>query len=83
MFLPESMLSEQELHVLKNIWKSLAHSKIIGFSWKLLRNQIPTRVNLEHRGIQGIGAACTKKVRTEWVFFDLACYGLDDLEIKK
>jgi hypothetical protein len=32
MFLPESMLSEQELHGLKNIWKSLAHSKIIGFS---------------------------------------------------
>lgn len=41
----------QELRVLNNIWKIPTPSKIIAFSWKLLRNRIPTRVNLMHRGI--------------------------------
>jgi hypothetical protein len=46
-----SNLSDQDLRVLNNIWKSPAPSKVIAFAWKLLRYRISTRVNLEHRGI--------------------------------
>jgi hypothetical protein len=51
----DSTFSQQELRVLNNIWKSPAPSKVIAFSWQLLRNRLPTRVNLEHSGIQGLG----------------------------
>jgi hypothetical protein len=40
-----------ELKVLNNIWRSAAPSKVIAFSWKLLRNRIPTKVNLAVRGV--------------------------------
>jgi hypothetical protein len=38
--------------VFNNIWKSSAPSKVIAFSWKVLRNRIPTRVNLLLRGVK-------------------------------
>jgi hypothetical protein len=50
-FSSEGIFNEQEIRVFKNIWKSPAPSKVIAFSWKLLRNRIPTRANLAHRGV--------------------------------
>ncbi|KAK2454307.1 hypothetical protein QL285_001883 [Trifolium repens] len=50
-FSPEPYFGEEDLRVLKNIWKSPAPSKVIAFSWKLLRNRIPTRANLVLRGV--------------------------------
>jgi hypothetical protein len=38
-------------NVLQQIWESPAPSKVIAFSWKLLYDRIPTRRNLELRGI--------------------------------
>jgi hypothetical protein len=61
-FVPETMLSEQELRVLKYIWKSPAPSKVIAFSWKLLRNRIPTRANLAYRRVEvnsGVLGVCS------------------------
>jgi hypothetical protein len=49
-FSPALELGVHELRVLNNIWKSPTPSKVIAFSWKLLRNRIPTRVNLLYRG---------------------------------
>jgi hypothetical protein len=51
-FSPEPSLREDVLRVLKNIWKSPAPSKVIAFSWKLVRNRLPTKDNLVLRGIQ-------------------------------
>jgi hypothetical protein len=51
-FSTDLVFGDQELRVLNNIWRSPAPSKAIAFSWKLLRNRIPTRVNLMHRGIE-------------------------------
>jgi hypothetical protein len=56
-FSPEPSFGEEELRVLNNIWKSPAPSKVIAFSWKLLRNRIPTRLNLVHRGIDVNGGS--------------------------
>jgi hypothetical protein len=50
-FPSESVFNEQQLRVLNNIWKSPVPSKVIAFSWKALRNRIPTRANLVIRGI--------------------------------
>jgi hypothetical protein len=51
----ESIFNDHELRVFNNIWKSLAPSKVIAFSWKLLWNRIPARSNLALRGIQAVG----------------------------
>jgi hypothetical protein len=51
----ETLLGPQELRILSYIWKSLAPSKVIAFSWRLFRNRLPTRGNLVHRGIHLIG----------------------------
>jgi hypothetical protein len=37
--------------MLKNIWRVSAPTKVIAFAWKVLRNRIPTRMNLAVRGI--------------------------------
>jgi hypothetical protein len=50
-----STFNEYQLGVFHNIWRSLAPSKVIAFSWKLLRNRIPTRSNLALRGIHAVG----------------------------
>jgi hypothetical protein len=49
--------SGNELKVLNNIWRCPAPSKAIAFSWKLLRNRIPTKVNFAAHGVLGAGAA--------------------------
>jgi hypothetical protein len=51
----EAVFGRQELKVLNNIWRSPAPSKVIAFSWKLLRNRIPTKDNLAVRGVLGDG----------------------------
>jgi hypothetical protein len=50
-FATEGEYGSEELRVFNNIWKSPAPSKVIAFSWKLLRNRVPTRINLVHRGV--------------------------------
>jgi hypothetical protein len=59
-FSPEPLLANHEFRVLNNIWKSPAPSKVIAFSWKLLRDRIPTRVSLAYRGVhvEGGSNAC-------------------------
>lgn len=42
-------LREEENKVLAQIWKSPAPSKVVAFSWKLLLNKLPTRLNLLRR----------------------------------
>jgi hypothetical protein len=51
LFMPESSLSEEDLRVFSLIWKSPAPSKVLAFSWKLLRDRLPTRNNLALRGV--------------------------------
>jgi len=46
--LEESMASIEERRVFSHIWKSPAPSKVVAFSWKLLHDRIPTKVNLWH-----------------------------------
>jgi hypothetical protein len=48
---PVVVFSEFELEVFSNMWKSPAPSKVLAFSWKLLRNRIPTKSNLLIRGV--------------------------------
>jgi hypothetical protein len=66
-FSPEVLFDDHELRVFNSIWKSPAPSKVVAFVWKLLRNRIPTRVNLAHRGvlIDGGLAECVHCVRRE------------------
>jgi hypothetical protein len=56
-FVLELDFGPNELRVLNNIWRSSAPPKVIAFSWKLLRNRIPTRVNLAVRGVQVAGGS--------------------------
>jgi hypothetical protein len=46
----------QGVKVLSQIWESAAPSKVIAFSWQLLLGRIPTKSNLEARGIVILGA---------------------------
>jgi hypothetical protein len=48
---PPEQFSVQQLRVFERIWKCPAPSKVIAFSWKLLRNRIPTKSNLVRRGV--------------------------------
>jgi hypothetical protein len=57
-FATEGEYGSEELRVFNNIWKSPAPSKVITFSWKLLRNRVPTRINLVHRGVNVDGGGC-------------------------
>jgi hypothetical protein len=45
------LLDDLHIRVLKNIWKGPAPSKVIAFSWKLIRNRLLTTDNLLRRGI--------------------------------
>jgi hypothetical protein len=51
LFVVESGFGVNELRVFKNIWKASVPSKVIAFAWKVLRNRIPTRLNLAARGL--------------------------------
>jgi len=41
----------EELKVFSQIWKSPVPSKVVAFSWKVLLNRIPTRINLSRRNV--------------------------------
>jgi hypothetical protein len=81
-FSPEPMFGDQELRVFSNIWKSPTPSKVIAFSWKLLRNRLPTRANLLYRGIEvaegmDFCVHCQRHVETEvhlFLFCDFATW---------
>jgi hypothetical protein len=80
-FPPVYMFDTYQLKVMNNIWRSAAPSKVIAFSWKLLRNRIPTKVNLAARGIQVAGGSvhcvhCVgnlEEVQHLFMFCDFAC----------
>ncbi|KAK2418950.1 hypothetical protein QL285_041097 [Trifolium repens] len=55
-FTPEPLFGDEQLRVLNLIWKSPAPSKVLAFSWKLLRDRLPSKVNLAKRGVQLNGA---------------------------
>jgi hypothetical protein len=59
-FTPEVVFSEFELSVFRKMWKSPAPPKVLAFSWKLLRNRIPTKLNLLIRGVLNVvgGTSC-------------------------
>jgi hypothetical protein len=44
-------LSEWELKIFSSIWDSPAPSKIVAFSWQLLYDRLPTKDNLQSRGV--------------------------------
>jgi hypothetical protein len=46
-----SGLSSLDCFVFKNIWRSLAPTKVCAFAWQATIDKIPSRVNLAHRGI--------------------------------
>ena len=39
------------LQAVSRVWKSGAPSKVVVFSWQLLLDRIPTKLNLSHRGV--------------------------------
>ncbi|PNX96622.1 hypothetical protein L195_g019832, partial [Trifolium pratense] len=51
--IPPFSFDQELVRDLGYLWKSLAPSKVIVFSWQLLLRRLPTRVNLAKRGIVG------------------------------
>jgi len=47
----ESSLRQVREQVFPCLWKNLAWSKVLAFSWKLLLDRIPSRVNLAKRNV--------------------------------
>jgi len=41
-------ITDEQGRVFLHIWKSLTPCKVLAFSWKLLHDRIPTKVNLAH-----------------------------------
>ncbi|KAK2452536.1 hypothetical protein QL285_000319 [Trifolium repens] len=50
-------LSEFELNIFSRIWESPAPSKVVAFSWQLLYDRLPTKDNLQRRGILQHGSS--------------------------
>lgn len=46
-------MGEEEKKVFGQVWKSLAPSKVVAFSWKVLLNRIPMCLNLSRRRCSG------------------------------
>jgi hypothetical protein len=62
------------LVALNHIWESPAPSKVIAFSWQLLYDRVPTRRNLESRGLMLVDTpweclGCVGKVETSLHLF--------------
>lgn len=51
LMLEESTILEEQGVVFDSIWKSPAPSKVVAFSWKLLHDRIPSKVNLAYRHV--------------------------------
>jgi hypothetical protein len=75
------MFDIYQLNVMNKIWRSAAPTKVIAFSWKMLRNRIPTKVNLAARGIHVAGGVMNcvhcvgnlEEVQHLFMFCDFAC----------
>jgi hypothetical protein len=52
--LVEGVWSGEEEVVFRNFWKSKAPSKVLAFSWNLLLDRIPTKVNLARRHLLAV-----------------------------
>jgi hypothetical protein len=50
-FLPPSELNDSDCLVMKRLWDSMALSKVIIFTWQLMFQCLPTRVNLSRMGV--------------------------------
>jgi hypothetical protein len=46
-------LSPYDLKIFSSIWESPAPSKVVVFSWQLLHDRLPTKVNPARRGVLG------------------------------
>ena len=51
LLLVDDFWREEEKLVFSLVWKSPAHLKVVAFSWKLLLDRIPTKVNLHYRNV--------------------------------
>jgi hypothetical protein len=65
----DAEVDEELKVVLGQIWNSAAPSKVIAFSWQLILDRIPSRLNLEVRGILSLNVpwecvGCVGKVET-------------------
>lgn len=47
-------LTREEAGVFHDMWKSKAPSKVLAFSWNLLLDRIPTKVNLLRRHLLAV-----------------------------
>jgi hypothetical protein len=56
-FAPLVQFPAHQLRVFDRIWKCSAPSKVVAFSWKLLRNRIPTKSSLAIRGVPVLGGS--------------------------
>jgi hypothetical protein len=68
------VLEDSLVLALDQIWDSPAPSKIIAFSWQLLYDRIPTRINLEARGVLSLDVpweclGCVGQVETSLHLF--------------
>jgi hypothetical protein len=76
----DDVLEDSLVLVVNHIWDSPAPSKVIAFSWQLLYDRIPTRNNLEARGVLSLDIpweclGCVGKVETSLhLFFTLPMY---------
>lgn len=82
--IPTEAKGVEELKVFSQIWKSPAPSKVVAFSWKVLLNRIPTRINLSRRNVVPPNASlncvlCGEAGETETHMFLHCGRGVDDL----
>lgn len=64
MMSPAEPKEVDEVKVFSQIWRSLAPSKVVAFSWKVLLNRIPTRINLSRRNV--VPSNCIVKLCVMW-----------------
>jgi len=60
------------LEAATRVWKSGAPSKVVVFSWQLILDRIPTRINLSLRGVPlpvGVSSALHRRSRRFTCFF--------------
>ena len=51
LFYGEGTLNDVEKVIFREIWRSKAPTKVLAFSWTLLRDRIPTNINLSKRSL--------------------------------
>jgi hypothetical protein len=57
-FLPEVVWRDVDGSMVKRVWDSFAPTKVVIFSWQLLLQMLPTRVNLCRRGVLRSPSQC-------------------------